>query len=232
MIKLDETTLIAYVDGELDPQTARQVEDALAEDIDAREFVEAQRHIVALSRAAFPISHYGQTPDELKAHLQNTLGQSTSQSTVSTPPARVSWFARSRGFGVPLALAASVCALLLGWGGGYEYAHITAARSLEASAQVRAVDGDAMKVALNQALEDHLSGNELVWKSERSDRTAVFTPIKTYKNKSGQYCRQYREDTTTGGQRHTVYGLACRVGPKTWKTKYLILEDGTDNKLY
>ena len=66
MITLDEGTLIAYVDGELDTQTAREVEATLAADPQARQYVEHLRALSALTRIAFNDTLHEAVPQGLK----------------------------------------------------------------------------------------------------------------------------------------------------------------------
>ena len=53
MAEPDEKTLVAYVDGELDAPTAREVERALESSLTARNTVARLRSSAALVRAAF-----------------------------------------------------------------------------------------------------------------------------------------------------------------------------------
>jgi len=116
-------------------------------------------------------------------------------------------------------------------GGGFQYAEIKTQNSLQLVALAQMQDQIAMETQLNKALEANLSGNELAWRNPDSGRSATFTPIRTYQDKSGQYCREYRKDITTDGNTETTFGLACRTGEGTWKTKYLILENGLAESL-
>ena len=63
---IDEVTLIAYVDGELDSATAREVEERLGTDDIAKRFVERQREISSLARVAFNDTMHEEVPGHLK----------------------------------------------------------------------------------------------------------------------------------------------------------------------
>lgn len=239
MMTLDESTLIAYVDGELDTQTVREVEASLAQDEEARQYVEHLRELAALTRVAFNDVMHDPVPQSLKDTVLSR----------STPPANhaeaaphadngkvVSFKPKSggnAGRALPqgLAAAAAVACLFLGLGGGYTYSETSTAKAMQLAALSMQQDQSAMEQALNKALEVNVSGNALTWQNPDSGRSAAFTPVRTYQDKTGQFCREYRKDVSVEGQTQTTYGLACRDQSGTWKTRYLILEDGAGQQL-
>jgi anti-sigma factor RsiW len=99
MSELDENTLVAYVDGELDAASAREVEQALENSPVARNTVAKLRASAALVRAAFADALHEPPPPGLVAMLR-----------AATPPRR-----RPRPYWLPI--AASV-ALLIGVAAG------------------------------------------------------------------------------------------------------------------
>lgn len=231
MMNLDESTLIAYVDGELDSETAREVEAKLGGDPEAQRFVDQLREIAALSRVAFNDTLHEPVPQHLRSAIMDKLAQSNDTSTSDSDNV-VSFQARSQAnWGKALPLAAAVAGLLLGLGGGFQYSETSTNKALQQASLSQAQDQIAMNTALNKALEVNLSGNELAWRNPDSGRTALFTPVRTYQDKDGKYCREYRKDVTSNNQTETTYGLACRTDEGTWKTRYLILEDGAGKAL-
>jgi anti-sigma factor RsiW len=113
MPELDDNTLVAYVDGELDAATAREVEQALESSPAARNTVAKLRASAALVRAAFAEALHEPPPPGLVALLRAAPRR--------TRPAR-RW----------LAFAASI-ALLIGAAGGF-----LVARQLEPAAPAQA----------------------------------------------------------------------------------------------
>lgn len=103
MTSVDDTTLIAYVDGELDAATARVVEAEIRLDPDLELRVRRLRESAALVRAAVNEPCHGPVPDEL---IQAVSGS-------GTPPAPV--FPRRRW----LAAAGIVGLVAAGFGAGY-----------------------------------------------------------------------------------------------------------------
>lgn len=72
---------------------------------------------------------------------------------------------------------------------------------------------------VQEALETRVSG-EPVLVGQEGDWSEVLTPIKTYRSKSGHWCRQYLRQTTFGGLDLSIRGTACRDGNGTWTTVF------------
>lgn len=72
---------------------------------------------------------------------------------------------------------------------------------------------------VQEALETKVSG-EPVFVGQEGDWSEVLTPIKTYRSKSGHWCRQYLRQTTFGGLDLSIRGTACRDGNGTWTTVF------------
>lgn len=238
MMTLDESTLIAYVDGELDMATAREVEAKLAEDKAARQYVEHLRALAALTRVAFNDTLHEAVPQHLKdAAMGRTLKSDAPHHAEGGAPNVVSFAPRpstpQARYSMPggLAAAAAVAFLVLGLGGGYTFSESSNAKALQLAALSQQQDENAMNGAINKALEVNASGSALTWTNPDTGRSASITPIGVYQDKTGQFCRDYRKDVTTNGQTTTTFGLACRDGQGSWKTRYLILEDGSGQAL-
>jgi len=223
MITLDESTLIAYVDGELDAETVRLIENKLSTDATAKKYVEHLREIAALSRIAFNATLHEVVPQALKdTILKNAAIEEASGNVVAfAPRANNEWR-------IALPMAAAVACLFLGLGGGYQYSKTTTENALKLAAFTQQQDQSAMDLALNQALEVNISGDTQSWSNPDSNRSAAFTPVRTYQDKSGTFCREYRKDIHTDDQAETTFGLACRDDQGQWKTRYLILDNKAD----
>src|SRR5919109_5238113 len=81
-----------------------------------------------------------------------------------------------------------------------------------------AADREKARVAASQALESVPSGQSVAWRNPDSGNSGVVTPIRTYQTATGQYCREYTQTITVGGERHQSYGTACRQPDGSWKT--------------
>jgi surface antigen len=80
-----------------------------------------------------------------------------------------------------------------------------------------AADREKASAAASQALESMPSGQGVAWRNPESGRTGVVTPVRTYQTSTGQYCREYTQTITIGGEKHQSYGTACRQPDGSWK---------------
>ncbi len=69
--------------------------------------------------------------------------------------------------------------------------------------------------AATQAFNDNRNGQESVWNNPSSGNSGSVTPTRTFQQ-NGQYCREYKQTITVGGQPQTAYGTACRQADGTW----------------
>ena len=70
---------------------------------------------------------------------------------------------------------------------------------------------------VQDALETRVSG-EPVSISHHGEWTETFTPVQTYKSKSGHWCRQYVRESRFAGMDMAIRGTACRDQNGTWIT--------------
>lgn len=105
-LELNDETLSAYLDGELDEPQRRQVDALLATDPGARQRLARMQRADALLRAAFPLPAYG-TADPLAARI---LGSEVALRQ-QRPAACRAWYRRTS---VLTAMAASLGALAIG----------------------------------------------------------------------------------------------------------------------
>ncbi|MDH3335461.1 MAG: RT0821/Lpp0805 family surface protein [Rhodospirillaceae bacterium] len=222
---IDEGTLIAYVDGELDSETARYIEQRIERDDVAKQFVERHREIAALARIAFNDTMHEEVPEHLKSSITRPADvhyiEPMTSTNVITIPKR-----STANWGYALPIAAAVAGLLIGVGGGYGFAGKKHEQNLRLAALNAEQDGIAMENALNQALEVNLNDAPMTWSSPASGQTASFTPVNTYQDKTGRFCREYRKDLAVNGKTSSTFGLACRNDKGKWETRYLIFENG------
>jgi surface antigen len=80
-----------------------------------------------------------------------------------------------------------------------------------------AADRERANTAASQALESMPSGQSVAWRNPDSGNAGAVTPVRTYQTSSGQYCREYTQTITVGGERHQSYGTACRQADGTWR---------------
>lgn len=68
-----------------------------------------------------------------------------------------------------------------------------------------------------RTFESAKTGQTSTWQNPDSGNSGTITPTKTYQNAGGQYCREYQQTITVGGESHQAYGTACRQPDGSWK---------------
>jgi surface antigen len=71
--------------------------------------------------------------------------------------------------------------------------------------------------AAQRAFENNHTGQSVTWKNPDSGNSGTITPTRTTQLANGQYCREYRQTVTIGGEQNQAYGTACRQADGTWK---------------
>ena len=71
--------------------------------------------------------------------------------------------------------------------------------------------------AATRAFEQNRTGQASVWNNPSSGHSGSITPTKTYQLANGQYCREYKQTITIGGEPQQSSGTACRQADGTWK---------------
>lgn len=201
--QFDETSLSSFIDGELDIQTMREVEALLASEDDARQYV-----LDSVRTSAF-----------LRAEANRTLHEEVPDRLVHTlDPRPMGNLFRDRGFYPLLRIAAVVLFVVLGFGGGTLFKSGTAPL-LPLWAPFPA----EYSQVINETLEKNLSGTSREWHEPRASSSVRVTPLKTYRDKSGRYYRQYRLEIRSGGERREINALAYRITGGEWKTETLFI---------
>lgn len=191
MSTLDEETLLAYVDGQLDPARAAEVEARLADDPEARETVRVFRESAALLHGRFDAPLHQPIPERLLATLRDTPagGDETrdDDKVVSLTKRR-----RPVTFSAPTLAMAAGLALVIGFGGGYLTLGLPGGDPDAAFLQ-QVLDGTASGVTVNTA-------------------DAQLTPMATFRTTDGRYCREYEKLTDRAST-----GIACRDADGRWQ---------------
>jgi surface antigen len=61
------------------------------------------------------------------------------------------------------------------------------------------------------------TGQTTAWTNPDTGNSGTLTPTHTYQTASGQYCREYQQEVTIGGEKQQSYGTACRQPDGSWK---------------
>jgi len=78
-------------------------------------------------------------------------------------------------------------------------------------------DRDLAAQAYQNSLENQRTGTTSTWRNPDSGHSGTVTPTRTYESASGQYCREFQQTVTVGGETQQAYGTACRQPDGSWK---------------
>ena len=67
------------------------------------------------------------------------------------------------------------------------------------------------------AFEVAPSRQAVVWQNPDDGNAYQITPMRTYQENNGRYCREYQAQATIGGRRENSYGTACRTPDGDWQ---------------
>jgi len=80
-----------------------------------------------------------------------------------------------------------------------------------------AKDKEIAALTASRAFENNRTGQPSSWSNPDTGNSGTITPTKTYQGASGQYCREYQQTITVGGEQHQAYGTACRQPDGSWQ---------------
>lgn len=70
---------------------------------------------------------------------------------------------------------------------------------------------------VGQTLEHARDGQTVVWTGGDSGPRYQVTPVRTYQDRAGRYCREYTTTAVIGGAPQEVRGTACRQEDGSWR---------------
>ncbi len=200
-----ESMLVAYVDNQLEPAQMAAVEEVLREDPEARTIVGVLRRSATAVKSAFdqPLR------EPVPARLLAAVGVDGAAVEGNVVPLRT----RKARFDRPtiMALAASLAALVIGFGAGHWQA--------APSGGIRLAGADGMEsgqyeAALYQALEDSNPGTQFAYvDSGRSGAVTIVGPIAAG---IGGDCLEFRREWSDAGNNIVSRGLACKSDAGEW----------------
>jgi surface antigen len=125
----------------------------------------------------------------------------------------------------PVALAASLAMLIVGLGGGLLLVDYRVEQELARLQAVGQADQQVREAALFQALEKNVSGEAVAWRNPDSGKIGEITPVRTFKNRDGRWCREYTAMEALGGETEIRRAIACRAPEGQWKTRAVLISD-------
>ena len=211
----DEGLLVAYVDGELDPERAQTVAATIRDDVEAQAIVAALRRSAAAVKGAFDEPLHQPVP----ARLLDALERGDRDRVV---PLRGRRFDLRRSL---LPLAASLAALVVGFGGGYFIQGTDRDQSLRLAGTATADPAaERFEETLYRALAADAMGDPFAYDDPESGARGTVTLLGRVDTNLGGPCREFRHEATRGAATTVAQGLACRAGDGSWSV--LVLPTG------
>lgn len=198
--QFDDLTLSAYIDGELDPATMQEVDVFLEKDSNARKYVLNVLRTTARLRGTMNAALHEEVPERLIETVSSHPAQKQHRSFLRNPFLR---------------MAAAIVLVVLGFGAGTILDRQSKVLLPAFSGPFPAFYSDVV----DQALEFNRSGIAKEWQAPQDALAVTVTPVKTYRDKSGRYFREYRLEIATAQERRQIKGLAYRTGGGKWKTR-------------
>jgi len=199
---LDDTTLSAFIDGELDSVTAVEVSRLIDGDSRAKKYILNCVLNTALLKSGLNAVLHEEVPQRLVDTIRGDLPADSQRRKIVTN------FYRA---------AAAIVFVLLGYGIAFFDGRGGSNGPLEIAPLLNRYGH-----VLDAALENNLSGTPGKWQEPGASMTVTVTPVRTYRNAGNQYFREYRLRISNGAGRQDVSGLAYRTDGGRWKTKMLI----------
>jgi len=208
-LKLDQETLVAYVDKELPADEAAAVEAALVHDSAARESVRLMRMSAAAAAHAFDRVLMDRPPERL---LQAASAQAV--------PFRRPQPARPR---YQLPMAAAIAALAVGLAAGYALRGGPLDHN-PGYAQAAGTPADPLAEAFDSSLlpvlEAGTAGQVVDYAGAGADRGRIELGGRIATG-SGTLCREFSRTETRAGVASRARGIACRSGQGNWSVMLL-----------
>ena len=200
---IDRETLVAYVDHELPPERAAEVEKALATDPEAQEIVRLMRLGGSAAAHAFDQALQEPPPAHLLVALHGRGG------TKGSSPMR-----RAPGLRWQFAAAACLAALAIGFAGG-----LLERGTDKGYAPAAATSGDALSADFNStlfvALSNGASGRTYDYGSDAAGRGRLVLG-RQFVSGFGSVCHEFDREETRGSVQSHDSGIACQTASGGW----------------
>ncbi len=198
-LKYDHMTLSSYVDGELDAESIPEVEAFIEANSIARQYVLDTVKTTARLRNSLNRVLHEEVPDQLLNFARIRKKYGIRQTGIFEPLFR---------------MAAGILLILFGFVAGW----LMPTSESDFGFTTLTTFPSTYNQIVQKALEYNVSGMPHQGQSLENDEIIIVTPIKTYRNKDGQYFREFHMEVRTETQYGQIHGLAYRQNGE-WKTK-------------
>jgi len=204
-----ESLLVAYVDKQLEPAQMAAVEEIIREDPEARAIAAVLRRSAAAVKSAYdqPLR------EPVPARLLATVGLEEATMEGDVVPVRAPKRRLERA--TIMMLAASLAALVIGFGAGYWQAAPSGDIRL-AGAPADGPDSGQYEAALYQALQGGSAGTQVSYVDATDGRQGAVTIVGPVAASVGGDCLEFRRQWSDAGSKVESRGIACRSDTGEW----------------
>jgi surface antigen len=89
----------------------------------------------------------------------------------------------------------------------------------EIGAQMDAADKRLMSNTFQRSLESTPNGTVLPWTNNNTGNSGHILPTRTGQDRTGRYCREYRNRVRVAGSVQDSFGTACRTPDGQWEVQ-------------
>ena len=199
---LDDNTISAFIDGELDPSTMMEVDKFMDTDEQAKDYALKCIRKTALLKSSLNSVMHEEVPEKLVTSIHQLPAEGAQHRKINNHIYR---------------LAAANLLVLVGYSSALWFGNGGSANGSFEIAPVL----DRYGHVLDAALENNLSGIPGKWQEPGNSMIITVIPTRTFRDTDNQYYREYRLQIASSSGRRDVNGLAYRTTGGKWKTKML-----------
>ncbi len=218
MMNIDDETLMAFVDGELDGAGEAGVRERLKLDSELRKRARAYQDSARVLHQAFDPQLRRPVPGKILSLLRPAVNRSASAGGA----ARFTESRMSRRMRSPmLALAASLV-MAVGITVGVVAWRAIVQGTTSGSNVIAILDGAD---GWNRGFDTTMSGKSFSVAMGGEGRSAAVVPLTTFLDEDDRYCRSFQRSLTSRADIERLRGIACRdVASGSWRTRVVVTD--------
>ncbi len=218
MMKIDDETLMAFVDGELGGADETRVRERLLSDSELRKRARTLEDSARVLHRAYEPQLRRPVPGKLLRLLRPAVDRAGSGGGA----ARFGKLRMSRLMSSPmLALAASLL-LVVGITVGVVASRAVVPGTTSASNVIAILDGAD---GWDRGFDTTLSGKPFSVDTGGEGRSAAIIPLTTFLDQDDRYCRSFQRTLSSRADIERLRGIACRdVASGTWRTRVVVAD--------
>ncbi len=213
MVDLSDEKLMAYVDGKLTEDESKEIREALSANTDAQERVELLRKSTILLQEVYDTPAHEEVPQHLIEGIINYKDEADARPAILNRIA--SWFQIQAW--QPVHALAIAMIFMVGIGAGWFVAGLSRPKLATYTPIMQGRE-------FSRGLEITPSGESFALGGQKIQ----ITPVATFKDRQGRYCRQYEVSRQNSGDKPLSYGIACRMAEEQWLTRVSVLPESSE----